>query len=338
MSSPKRRIEIGKILIAVPGPVPDSSSCTGNWVTAERWQGILTELGHQVRVVGAAGAPWPDADLLVALHAGKTFRQIAAFRSRHPDRPIVVTLTGTDLYRDVERFEDARQALRWASRLVVLQPQAFEELGPALAAKARLIRQSTVPIDGAQFGPPHNATDSFDVCVVGHLREVKDPFRAAAAASLLPPDSKIRIVHAGCALLDAMGRRAKTEQEQNPRYRWLGELPRDEALRLLASSRVLAHTSLLEGGANAMSEAFVVGLPVVSSRVGGSVGMLGDDHPAYFEPGDTAALARLLRRCETDSEFLAELAKRSRRLAPLYEPAREVAAWESLLAELRELG
>lgn len=329
------------IRIAVPG----TPSRKGNWVTAERWAGILRELGHRVLVTGESDPLFEadeagEADALVALHAAKTFPAIESFHRRHPDRPLVVTLTGTDLYRDVARSEDARRVLRWATRLVVLQPKAFEELGPELREKTRLIRQSvTLPetladeVSGAE-SESSGSTAPFDVCVLGHLREVKDPFRAAEASRLLPPESAIRILHAGDALTEEMARRARREERENPRYRWLGDLPRDEALGLLLRSRVLAHTSRLEGGANVMSEALVAGTAVVSSRVDGSVGLLGDDHPALFEVGDTEELASLLRRCETEPDFVHELERRSRERAPLYEPAREVEAWASLLAEI----
>lgn len=327
--------------IAVPG----APSRKGNWITAERWSGILRKLGHEVQLTaeddvesgveseGALGPPDAQPDLLIALHAKKTFTSIEAFHREHPDRPLIVTLTGTDLYRDVARSQDAQRALGWADRLIVLQPGAFDELAPELRRKARLIRQScTSP--SPEEAPQSKSDDAFDVCVIGHLRDVKDPFRAAEAARLLPEDSKIQVLHAGAALTGDMERRAVREMEENPRYRWLGEISHDETQRLLVRSHVLAHTSRLEGGANAMSEALVAGTAVVSSRVAGSVGMLGDDHPAYFKVGDAEALARLLRRCETDSAFLAELEQRSRELAPLYEPAREEEAWGSLLGEL----
>ena len=93
-------------------------------------------------------------------------------------------------------------------------------------------------------------------------------------------------------------------------------------------------SSEMEGGANVVSEALVASLPVVSTRISGSIGMLGEDHPAYFEVGDTAGLAALLEKCETNPDFLAGLAARSRELAPLYDPAREEEAWRQLLREL----
>jgi glycosyltransferase involved in cell wall biosynthesis len=120
----------------------------------------------------------------------------------------------------------------------------------------------------------------------------------------------------------------------NPRYHWLGDQPRWKALRLLARSRLLALTSLLEGGANVVSEAIACGVPVVSSRIPGSLGILGADYPGYFAVGDTAELADLLLRVETDQGFYQTLLDHCRGLGGLADPALERASWRDLLAEL----
>ena len=143
----------------------------------------------------------------------------------------------------------------------------------------------------------------FEVCVLGHLRPVKDPLRTAWAARLLPASSRVRVLQVGGALSEDMAEQARAEEAANPRYRWLGERPRGQALRLLARCRLLSLTSELEGGANVISEAIALGVPVVSSRIAGSLGLLGTDYPGYFPFGDTQALADLLRRAETDTDF-----------------------------------
>jgi glycosyltransferase involved in cell wall biosynthesis len=91
----------------------------------------------------------------------------------------------------------------------------------------------------------------------------------------------------------------------------------------------------MEGGANAISEALAWGVPILSSRIPGSVGLLGAAYPGYFEPGDTAGLARLLHRAETSSTFLEKLRRECARLAPRVQPRRERAAWAKLLREIR---
>src|SRR5512132_4262321 len=91
----------------------------GNRHTAGRWAGFLREAGHRVAVRNQwAGEP---CDLLLALHAARSHASVLTFRERHPDKPLVVVLTGTDLYRDLPGSRKARQSLELADRIVVLQ-------------------------------------------------------------------------------------------------------------------------------------------------------------------------------------------------------------------------
>ena len=128
---------------------------------------------------------------------------------------------------------------------------------------------------------------------------------------------------------------ARAEERTNPRYRWLGDLPRPETLRLLGRSRLLALTSVLEGGANVVSEALAASVPVISSRIAGSIGLLGPAYPGYFPVGDTEALRGLLLRAESDAAFYRQLKQWCEGLKPLADPARERESWKSLLAELQ---
>jgi glycosyltransferase involved in cell wall biosynthesis len=166
------------------------------------------------------------------------------------------------------------------------------------------------------------------------LRDVKDPLRAAEAARLLPPVSRIRIVHIGHAYSAEWAAKAAAEMAANPRYLWRDDVPRAAVQRLLQRSHAMVLSSLSEGGANVISEAIVVGLPILASRMDGNVGLLGADYPGYFPVGDTKALARLMQRIEGDPRFLAALQRAVARRAPLFRPERELAAWRRLLAEL----
>jgi len=306
-------------------PAPPRS-LTGNRVTALRWARLLRQLGHRVRVVEEYGGQ--ACDLMVALHARKSAGSVERLAREWPAVPIVVALTGTDLYRDARACPVTRQTVEAATALVVLQPQALEELPAGARARTRVIVQSAEKV---RTQPPRR--DAFEVALLAHLRPVKDPFRAAMAARLLPAGSRVRIVHAGAALDRDLEARARSEQSTNVRYRWLGEMPRWRALRVLARSRLLVITSRSEGGANVLSEAIASGVPVISSRIPGSTGLLGADYPGLFAVGDTHGLAALLARAETDREFHGTLAAWCRRLSSLVEPSRERRAWRDLLRE-----
>ncbi|MDV2480255.1 MAG: selenoneine biosynthesis selenosugar synthase SenB [bacterium] len=314
-----------KICLVTPAP---ARSRKGNRVTALRWARILRELGHRVTVEQTYENQ--RCDLLVALHARRSHASLVRFRLKHPDLPLILALTGTDLYGDIHTDPSAQESLELASRLILLQPMGADALPKHLRGKARVIYQSVRKPPGT-FVPKKSV---FEVCVLGHLRPVKDPFRAAQAARLLPPASKIRVVQVGAALSEEMERKARAEEASNPRYRWLGELPRWKALRVLARSRLLALSSKMEGGANVVSEALACSVPIVSSRISGSIGILGADYPGYFPTGDTQALANLLERAEGDADFYETLKAWCNGLRHLVEPANERKSWESLLEEI----
>ncbi len=294
-------------------------------MTALRWSRILRALGHQVRIEPQYRGQ--QCDLMIALHARRSHQSVRCFRRRYPTRPLVLALTGTDLYRDLGSSRSAQRSLKLANWLVTLQPLGIRRLPKSLRSKAMAIFQSAV----CPKTSPHPRTDRFQISVIGHLRPVKDPLRAAIAAKLLPASSRIQIVHVGGALNTALANRAQRESRSGRRYRWLGEVSHSKALRILAQSRLLVLTSKLEGGANVIGEALACGVPVLSSRIDGSVGLLGPKYPGYFAVGDSRELARLLWRAEHDAKFLQRLRSQCQQRARYIRPERERRAWERLL-------
>lgn len=298
----------------------------GNRNTAVRWAAWLRSLGHTVKVEqqwsGAA------ADAMIALHARRSYDSIVRYAREWPQRPLFVALTGTDLYRDIESDPDARHSLALATRLIVLQELGAESLPAGFRSKVRVVYQSARAVRQQR-----SLVSCFEVVVSGHLREEKDPFRAAAAATRLPATSRIRITHLGRALDAAMADQAQAWMAREPRYRWLGEVAHGRAMRLLARGRLMVISSRMEGGANVVSEALACGVPVLASRVAGNVGMLGPTYPGYFELEDDAALARLLTRAETDPGYYDSLREACAARSELIRPERERNTLATLLAE-----
>jgi putative glycosyltransferase (TIGR04348 family) len=285
-------------------------------------------LGHRVAL--AESFSGQRCDVLIAMHARRSAESIRKFRDSRPDAPLIVALTGTDLYHDIQTNRAAQRSLEWADRLLLLQPAGVGSLPAPLRGKARVIQQSATGL----ANPSAALNSVFEVAVIGHLRAVKDPFRAAFAARSLPASSRLRVVHIGAALAAAMAQRARAEMARNPRYRWIGELSPAATKRRLARARLLVLSSRMEGGANVISEAIAVGTPIVASRISGSIGLLGEDYPGYFEVGDTLSLRQLLQRAEEEPRFYRKLKRSCNALLPLVKPQRERQDWQRLMDEL----
>lgn len=257
-------------------------------------------------------------DLVIALHARRSAASIAEFAQRRPGRPLIVVLTGTDLYRDIDHDPQAQQSLRLATQLVVLQDQAPQALHASLRHKCSVIYQSAPRL---QPLPPLRRV--LRVIQVGHLRDEKDPLTFMRAALRLRHRSDIHWQQIGEALDPAWASAAQRTVAGCPPYRWRGGLPRAAARQQIRHAQLLVNSSRMEGGAQVVLEAAQSGTAVVASRIAGNVGMLGADHAGYFDLGDDAGLARLVERARDEPAFLEQLRDQTQARAPLFEPAVE---------------
>jgi putative glycosyltransferase (TIGR04348 family) len=322
----------------------------GNWQTARRWARMLAR-DYRVSLVDRWGgpgdsaraeasptacdgrtAPAPEAALMIALHARRSAESVARWRERHPDRaawPLVVALTGTDLYRDIATDSDAQRSLEMADALVTLNALGPETLAPALRQKCHVILQSC-----AARRPVRKPGDRLRALMVGHLRAEKDPRTYFAAARRLADRPDILLDHIGGALDPALGDEARTLAAAQPNYRWLGARAHGETRRRIQHAHLLVHPSRMEGGAHVVIEAIRSGTPVLASRIDGNLGLLGEDYPGVFIPGDADGLAAEIVRARDDPHRLGELRAACDARAADFAPHAEAAALRSLVADL----
>jgi putative glycosyltransferase (TIGR04348 family) len=304
-------------------------SKNGNRTSALRWARLLRGQSHKVQIDTDYNGE--STDLVIALHAWRSAAAIDRYRALYPAGPLIVALGGTDVNGYLKTDpETTIRSMQTADALVCLHDLIAVELPVELRSKLTVIRQSAQPLPRAR----KPGTRYFDVCVIGHLREEKDPFRSALAARLLPDSSRLRVIHFGKAHSDEWARRAQAEMAQNPRYHWKGEVTGGRVRQELARTRLMIISSNQEGGANVISEALVAGVPIIASDIPGNIGLLGVDYPGYYPVGDERALATLLQRAETDAAFLANLERFFQRLAPAFTPEREAVAWAKLISAL----
>ena len=297
----------------------------GNWQTARRWQAMLS--GHyRVEIMQTwNGEPF---DAMLALHARRSADAMSRWAAAHPDKPLVLALTGTDLYRDIAVDAQAQQSLQLAQRLIVLQELGPRSLPPQFRSKCRVIFQSTPRRQSVQKTP-----QELRALMVGHLRAEKSPQTYFAAARALAHRPDIVLEHIGAPLDAALGEEARQLALAVPNYRYLGELSHEQTLEHIANAHVLVHPSQMEGGAHVVMEAVMCGTPVLASRIDGNVGMLGFDYEGYFDCDHADQLVQALIVCR-DSQTpapnqalskLAQLARQCNLRSPLFEPETEKA-------------
>ncbi len=298
----------------------------GNWQTARRWARMLSA-AYRVRLAAA----WDGGDeaLMIALHARRSAASVARWRMQHSSAPLVVTLTGTDLYRDIQGDSTAQASLQSADRLIVLNALGAQALPAELRPKAHVVLQSCAARQHVDKTRVH-----LRALMVGHLREEKSPATYFEAARLLAHRADIRLDHIGAALDPTLGARAATLMAECPGYRWLGGLPHAETRRRIQAAHLLVHPSRMEGGAHVVIEAVRSGTPVLASRIDGNVGLLGEHYGGYFPVGDAAALAALLERARDEPAMLARLKQQCDARADLFAPVHEAAVLQTLVADL----
>jgi putative glycosyltransferase (TIGR04348 family) len=269
-----------------------------------------------VRIVNQWDGAQTD-DVLIALHARRSYSSIAAWYAQRGSEGLCVVLTGTDLYRDIKQDPHAQQSLVWAKRLVVLQPAGLVELPTKFQDKTRVLFQSTTRQTLSKTNRHVRAV------MVGHLRSEKSPQTFFEAATLLAERSDIELCHIGGEHDQVLAQQAHDTAAKHPNYRFLGARSHEQTRRYIQRSHALVHPSVMEGGAHVIMEAICSGVPVLASRIAGNIGMLGEDYAGFFEVGDARELARLLVRFREDASYAAQLQMQCAQRAYLFEAARE---------------
>jgi hypothetical protein len=110
-----------------------------------RWARLLRQLGHRVNL----NSVWDGAgaDIMIALHAWRSAKSIVQFRQRYPDRPLVVALTGTDVYKfQASHQAETHHSMTLADSLVCLHAGIRQAIPAEFADKLQVIHQSAPPL------------------------------------------------------------------------------------------------------------------------------------------------------------------------------------------------
>ena len=176
--------------------------------------------------------------------------------------------------------------------------------------------------------------DEVVVTMVANLRPQKDHANALDAVERLAPDgppTRLLLVGQGPLLDDV--RRDVARRRLDDRVLVLGQ--RDDVPAVLAASDLLLLASRQEGLPVAVMEAFALGLPVVSTAVGGVPEAVRDGIEGFLvPPKDPVALAAAMDRLRCDVGLRARLGRSSADRATAFDAARAVARVEAVYGAL----
>ena len=259
------------------------------------------------------------------LYATGTYAAAAA-ASRIARRPLVVKLVSDPAYERAWRLGLFRGSLEEFQAAGGPKLTALRRLRTlALRRSRRIVVPSTyLATIAARWGldewrievlvnpapPPREvepeALDPGTFVFVGRLTAQKALGVALAAVAELP-EARLLIVGDGPerGTLELEAARLGLEE----RVRFLGAVPRERTLALVAGATASVLSSAWENLPHAAVEALSVGVPVVSTAVGGVPEVVHDgENGLLVPPGDPLALAAALRRLLDDPPLRARLA------------------------------
>lgn len=240
-------------------------------------------------------------------------------------KPVIVKITGS-LELD-QGFLDARQRgpgvqmKRWLFRSATYFQATSNEIRDRLleqgisSARVRVIPNA---VDTPRFATLNTAaTRAGDhpataVCV-GRLSAEKAPdVLLDAWLEAFPPDAKVRLLLVGDGAMREVLERRIEEFRRGEQIRLLG--PQRDITPYLAEADIAVLPSLHEGLSNALLEYMAAGLPVLGTRISGTVDFIEHGLNGWLvEPGDRGQLAAGLRALlETDHVRLRAMGEAAR--------------------------
>ena len=240
----------------------------GNWRTAARWARLLAP-DYRVIVQAATDTPTQgraaDAVALIALHARRSHAAVAAWRAAFPERPAIVALTGTDLYKDLPAGDAAAQSsLAHADALFVLQDDAPRTSPRRSASVPRWCSSRPARCAPGPASVPTVCTVYWlPTCATKRIRPPPSPRGARC------PHRGASVTMIGAALDPALGCAARDLAAADSRVQWKGPRTHPWTRQAIKRAHLLVVPSRMEGGANVVVEAVTAGTAVLGCRMSG---------------------------------------------------------------------
>ena len=274
---------------------------------------------------------WIMSQGIVAVLAGKLMRV-----------PSVVSLLGGDaVYLPSIRYGGLRNGfyrkiIQWcigeADRVTVLTNFQQRTMG-ANGVVSKHVSIIPFGVDTSKFAfHPRTLSEPLRFSYIGNLNKVKDPFTLIKVFSLLVRKINCTLTVVGPDILDGQAHKFASTLGINDKIQWRGKVPHDAIPSILQETNFLLLTSLFEGEAVVVMEAFASGAVVV----GTNVGILADigDARVLVMPGDAERLTEKIEKLIAQPPVVREMQSMNRALAEKYTAEWTWSEYKKLYEEL----
>ena len=281
-------------MIKIFSPTGDNV-VTGNYVTAKRYAYLLQNLGHRVLTLSVFEEKVSVEGVTCAfvLHAEKGFHVIKELTAE--SIPVVLVLTGTDLYRDIistkkSKRDNCLRSIQLASAIIVLHENAVSDLLKVVSVPRErifVVLQSVVDFKKKRFFFKNK--NEYKILLLSNIRKEKGVIVAVSGfldfKKNIDTRSKFTLDHIGGILDQSYFRKITNLLEDVKSVSFLGSIEKEKLQTILANYDLLLHTSLIEGGSLVIQEAQNAGLPIIASDISCHTSLLGSDYVGLHTAG-----------------------------------------------------
>jgi glycosyltransferase involved in cell wall biosynthesis len=214
------------------------------------------------------------------------------------------------------------RALKWADTVTAVSSQVadhYSKQGLKVIHVPNAIDLNDLPSEEKRFHDPQ---------IVYNGRLSREKGIDLLLSGFLSSDLRAKLVIIGSGPLE---RELREMAKSDDRVIFTGQLPRQEALKIVKGSDVFVLPSKHEGLSTSLLEAMALGVPIVATRVGGNLELIADKESGLLvepNPRDiTSAITRLLE----DSELARKLARNA------YKKVLEEYSWKVVYEKYKEI-
>jgi glycosyltransferase involved in cell wall biosynthesis len=299
------------VLIVLP---PRQVTTGGNWIYASRIKKGMKEKGLDVQLITLDALTMDaikQAGLVQTFNAYTTGRHVMPL-AEAANKPLLVTMTGTDINEYLIQEETREETIRViarASHLVTITYDAKRRLIDLLPALSRRVTAIPISVDLPfsqidERASWHLREEAFLFLLPAGLRGVKNPlFPIRPLAKLHSECPRVQLGFVGPKMDETITRQVMAAVEQYDWVHYFGEIPHERMYGFYRGADVVMNTSKSEGLSHALLEAMSLGKPVIASRVNGNVeviehereGLLYTDETEFYQAAKRLLLDSSLR-------------------------------------------